>query len=103
MPEFTVNGGWSEYGEWSSCTVSCEQGTRTRSRNCDNPPPGIGGQQCSGSEHETEDCNLESCKGIDRTANKSNSKSEYSPKYKTREGYSDYAISCNFLFIPPCC
>ncbi|XP_041349174.1 SCO-spondin-like [Gigantopelta aegis] len=63
-----VNGGWSEYEdwtEWTTCSVSCAGGTqfRSRSRTCTNPPPAYGGADCQGSDTEvdTRSCNTQPC------------------------------------------
>jgi len=48
-----VNGGWSEYGEFSECK---DNGEKTRTRKCDNPAPGEGGADCEGSDTETVKC-----------------------------------------------
>lgn len=41
---FTVDGGWSDFGDWSECSGSC--GIMTRRRTCTNPPPSNGGACC---------------------------------------------------------
>ena len=58
-----VNGGWSSWLEWSECSVSCEGGTKTRDRTCDNPAPDTGGAPCAGSNTETTNCNNKACPG----------------------------------------
>lgn len=67
-----MNGGWSDFSEWSTCTVTCGGGTRTRTRTCDNPPPGLGGLNCSGLAIETEACNKDNCKGNGSLRDKQN-------------------------------
>lgn len=52
-----VHGNWSDWGEWSNCTVSCGGGEQTRYRDCDNPPPAYGGRECLGVSKETRPCN----------------------------------------------
>ncbi|XP_044166634.1 SCO-spondin-like [Acropora millepora] len=39
-----VDGGWSDFGEWSECSGSC--GIMTRRKTCTNPPPSSGGACC---------------------------------------------------------
>ncbi|XP_052807330.1 semaphorin-5B-like isoform X6 [Mya arenaria] len=56
-----VNGDWSGWTDWNECSVSCGTGSKTRNRNCDNPPPSGGGDACLGDSSESEVCNLGSC------------------------------------------
>ncbi|CAH1773254.1 unnamed protein product, partial [Owenia fusiformis] len=53
---FTVNGVWGSYGNFSACTTSCGEGTQSRNRYCNNPPPRNGGSDCSGSSTEVRNC-----------------------------------------------
>jgi len=53
MMSMPVNGGFSAWCEWSTCSSG---GTRTRSRDCDNPAPRNGGRQCAGDSVQTQDC-----------------------------------------------
>ena len=41
--DLPINGGWSEWGNWSGCSEGC---LATRSRVCDNPPPLYRGLTC---------------------------------------------------------
>ncbi|XP_046546208.1 uncharacterized protein LOC124256280 [Haliotis rubra] len=43
-----VDGGFQSWTLWSACSVTCENGTQTRSRDCNNPTPQFGGANCSG-------------------------------------------------------
>ena len=54
---------WNEYGEWSSCTKTCGGGTRFRSRS-KHIEDSNGGDKCTGSERQDEDCNNDECIGI---------------------------------------
>ena len=56
-----VHGGWSDWGSWGGCSKTCGSGTQTRTRRCDNPEPGPGGDPCSGSSTESRTCNTASC------------------------------------------
>ena len=56
-----VDGGWSDFGDWSECSAKCGGGTQTRSRTCTNPAPANGGAECSGDAEESQECNLEDC------------------------------------------
>ena len=60
-----VNGGYTEWSKWSSCSVTCGGGTIKRQRNCTNPSPQFGGKDCSGSGPEllTQQCNPQKCPG----------------------------------------
>ena len=51
-----VNGGWTEWREWSACSISCGGGSQTRFRNCTNPIPANGGLHCSASAVDIRDC-----------------------------------------------
>ncbi|XP_055984656.1 properdin [Sorex fumeus] len=48
-------GGWSNWGPWTSCSVTCSRGIRSRSRTCDRPAPKCGGH-CPGGVKESEAC-----------------------------------------------
>lgn len=58
-----INGGWSFWGAWSSCSRDCELGFRIRKRTCTNPEPKNGGLPCVGSAMEYQDCNPHPCPG----------------------------------------
>ena len=61
---FSVNGGWTTWGDWSKCSVTCGGGTQTRSRSCTNPPAANGGKTCLGLKEMTQDCNKDTmCPG----------------------------------------
>ncbi|KAA0714069.1 Properdin Complement factor P [Triplophysa tibetana] len=53
-----VEGGWSEWGNWQQCSVSCEIGIKKRQRTCSNPLPQCGAT-CEGEAEETASCNTE--------------------------------------------
>ena len=47
-----VDGGWNCWSSWGPCV----QGKKTRSRQCNNPPPSGGGKSCIGETSETRQC-----------------------------------------------
>ncbi|KAH1180690.1 hypothetical protein KIL84_001624 [Mauremys mutica] len=50
-----VMGGWSAWGPWSSCSVTCAEGVRKRLRSCTEPAPICGGS-CLGPGTDTQSC-----------------------------------------------
>ena len=59
----TVDGSWSQWSSWSSCSVTCDEGLRTRTRTCAEPSPQGGGADCVGSKSGMEKCKIVSCLG----------------------------------------
>ena len=61
---FVVDGGCSNWSNWTECSLTCGGGTREKHRTCDNPEPQNGGKDCDGlGESVTENCNLDPCPG----------------------------------------
>lgn len=56
-----VNGGWAEWTVWGSCSVSCGEGWRRRTRRCNNPPPSNSGADCEGTTYEDQLCSTVPC------------------------------------------
>ena len=57
----SVDGGWSEWREWSSCDVNCGTGKRSQLRDCTNPFPLNDGKFCKGSNEKIEPCDKGPC------------------------------------------
>uniref|UniRef100_A0A8W8N8U6 TNFR-Cys domain-containing protein n=1 Tax=Magallana gigas TaxID=29159 RepID=A0A8W8N8U6_MAGGI len=58
-----IDGVWSQWGSWSSCSVTCGPGRQTRARSCTNPAPAHGGLSCSGNSYEERSCSqVSSCR-----------------------------------------
>ncbi|CAD5126608.1 DgyrCDS14696 [Dimorphilus gyrociliatus] len=56
------DGNWSEWSAWGDCEPRCGgEGIRTRTRDCNNPPPSNGGRECSGLPIEIENCQTPPC------------------------------------------
>ena len=60
---FSVDGGYSKWSVWTTCTKSCGGGIISRSRTCTVPEPQFGGKDCSllGKADETKACNEHVC------------------------------------------
>merc|ERR1719471_364220 len=59
--ECPVPGSWGEWSDYGSCSVTCGEGVKTRSRACDSPAPKNGGDTCAGDAEETATCEEEAC------------------------------------------
>ena len=61
MNVLSVDGGWSPYSSWSTCTKTCGGGSQERSRTCTKPAPARGGKKCLGQAKETKACVTAKC------------------------------------------
>ncbi|CAN9512835.1 unnamed protein product [Ophioblennius macclurei] len=55
------DGAWSTWTRFGSCSRSCGTGVRFRTRQCNNPAPSNGGQDCPGVNYEYQLCNTDDC------------------------------------------
>uniref|UniRef100_A0A8C2GP73 ADAM metallopeptidase with thrombospondin type 1 motif, 3 n=1 Tax=Cyprinus carpio TaxID=7962 RepID=A0A8C2GP73_CYPCA len=55
------DGAWSTWSKFGSCSRSCGTGVRFRTRQCNNPVPSNGGQDCPGVNYEYQLCNIDDC------------------------------------------
>lgn len=56
-----VDGGWSEWSEWTPCSRTCGAGISRKIRECDHPEPSRGGQYCVGERERYRLCNTQPC------------------------------------------
>ncbi|XP_060593950.1 coadhesin-like [Ruditapes philippinarum] len=59
-----VDGQWSGWSTWSSCSVTCGNGKRTKIRTCTNPAPTSGGLNCTGSDTRVTACKKQPCSAV---------------------------------------
>ncbi|XP_047125702.1 uncharacterized protein LOC101241605 isoform X1 [Hydra vulgaris] len=59
-----VDGGYSNWTDWSICSRPCGEGVTIRRRYCNNPVPAMRGKECNGSDLMTMPCFLQNCKSI---------------------------------------
>ena len=57
----SVNGNWTVWSAWNTCSVECGGGTQTRTRTCTNPAPYCAGANCTGDDSESRVCNTQPC------------------------------------------
>nr|XP_045017115.1 A disintegrin and metalloproteinase with thrombospondin motifs 3 isoform X3 [Jaculus jaculus] len=55
------DGSWGSWTKFGSCSRTCGTGVRFRTRQCNNPTPINGGQDCPGVNFEYQLCNTEEC------------------------------------------
>ena len=63
MNRLSVHGGYTNWGGWTECDVTCGGGHRQRSRACTNPVPEYGGLNCThlGNTVQSDVCNTRPC------------------------------------------
>ncbi|XP_041084640.1 A disintegrin and metalloproteinase with thrombospondin motifs 3-like isoform X2 [Polyodon spathula] len=55
------DGSWGSWAKFGSCSRTCGTGVRFRTRQCNNPTPSNGGQDCPGINYEYQLCNTDEC------------------------------------------
>ncbi|KAL4219909.1 hypothetical protein ACF0H5_020321 [Mactra antiquata] len=56
-----INGEWNSWNAYGECSLTCLGGVRNRTRDCNNPAPAWGGNDCVGDGWETGICNTNDC------------------------------------------
>lgn len=51
-----VDGQWSDWSEWTSCSAKCSPGQQSRHRYCNRPAPSAGGRLCPGNSVQWQAC-----------------------------------------------
>ena len=60
---YLVDCGFTQWSNWTSCSVTCGVGEQKRTRKPVNPPASNGGLECSGDKVQTLPCYLYPCAG----------------------------------------
>lgn len=64
-----INGWWSEWSNFTSCSRTCGGGVQHRKRTCTNPPPSNGGKTCEGKPTgHWRICSIQACPGTSVTS-----------------------------------
>ncbi|XP_060570095.1 uncharacterized protein LOC132728473 [Ruditapes philippinarum] len=62
-PGNKVDGNWAQWSDWTSCDVTCGNGSQSRFRTCTNPTQTANGCFCTGSGTDISICKLTECQG----------------------------------------
>jgi hypothetical protein len=61
LKDCPIDGGWSNWKKFGSCTTKCAGGILLHKRTCDNPKPEFGGSVCTGDSIKKVACNTQKC------------------------------------------
>ena len=56
-----VDGHWGRWSSWGTCSATCDNGTRVRTRKCDDPIPANSGKPCHGDDEQQKACIIRRC------------------------------------------
>lgn len=56
-----IDGGWSNWSEYSRCSRMCGGGVQSSTRSCDYPSPSNGGKYCIGTRIKYRSCYIQDC------------------------------------------
>ena len=57
-------GSWSEWSNWTDCSTTCGNGTKSRHRNCENLSPRHGEKTCTGDVYQRKHCFQQACSSV---------------------------------------
>merc|ERR1712013_923662 len=52
LKKVAVDGNWGQWGDYGTCSKSCDGDRKQRKRQCDDPPVSNGGKECEGLSSE---------------------------------------------------
>lgn len=93
-----VNGKWSSWNAWSSCSKTCGVSHRMRKRLCNNPMPKHNGTYCDGENVEYEDCKLPPCHVNNNFKKSFNAADEDELEKLSNESRDKYGEAAEFEF-----
>ena len=94
-----MDGGWTDWEDWTPCSQTCGTGSQERERSCTQPPPAFGGKDCVGVSRETKSCQARVCPG--KTIVLTFSTEAWlplRPLANTFEGFIHVSIFVSFIF-----
>ncbi|EDO47848.1 predicted protein [Nematostella vectensis] len=56
-----IDGQWSPWASWTTCSRPCGGGLQSRARTCSNPRPSYRGKYCVGDSLQRQRCNEQKC------------------------------------------
>lgn len=63
VPVVPIDGKWSQWSAYGSCSTTCGSGRKVRRRTCTEPKPENAGRKCPGTNLGYQDCNEKPCPG----------------------------------------
>lgn len=88
VPVCPIDGGWSIFSNWSTCSVACGVGMQVRNRICNDPVPQFNGRECDGESYEVKHCNDGLCAAIISQPPPPPPSSSTTPAYETFQEWS---------------
>ncbi|XP_055877407.1 A disintegrin and metalloproteinase with thrombospondin motifs 2-like isoform X2 [Biomphalaria glabrata] len=93
-----VNGNWSAWTSWTSCSTNCGVGLKYRTRTCTNPEPEYGGKNCDGESSNFDTCLNPKCDNFEDGRQKDCDNWDYlqiehgTHKWQAYEGQTDDSL-----------